>query len=87
MSHPIVPSDAQPCVWMSAGLLTLAEPVIGASAGYVEIAARSGLFTYISVRILKASRGDPFRLLIFLSILTAVFSAFLDNITAMIIIG
>jgi len=60
--------------------------VIGATV-FVEIAARSGLFTFISIKMLKASRGDPFRLLIFLSILTAVFSAFLDNITAMIIIG
>jgi len=60
--------------------------VIGATV-FVEIAARSGLFTFISVKMLKASRGDPFRLLILLSILTAVFSAFLDNITAMIIIG
>lgn len=60
--------------------------VIGATV-FVEIAARSGLFTWISIKMLKASRGDPFRLLIFLSVLTAVFSAFLDNITAMIIIG
>jgi Na+/H+ antiporter NhaD/arsenite permease-like protein len=60
--------------------------VIGATV-FVEIAARSGIFTFVSVKILKASRGDPFRLLIFLSVLTAVFSAFLDNITAMIIIG
>jgi len=60
--------------------------VIGATV-FVEIAARSGLFTWISVKILKASGGDPFRLLVFLSVLTAIFSAFLDNITAMIIIG
>ncbi len=60
--------------------------VIGATV-FVEIAARSGLFTFISVKMLKASRGDPFRLLVLLSILTAVFSAFLDNITAMIIVG
>jgi len=60
--------------------------VIGATV-FVEVAARSGIFTYISVKMLKASRGDPFRLLIFLSILTTIFSAFLDNITAMIIIG
>ena len=60
--------------------------VVGATI-FVEIAATSGVFTYISVRILKASRGDPFRLLILLSILTCIFSAFLDNITAMIIIG
>ena len=60
--------------------------VIGATV-FVQIAARSGVFTWVSIRILQASRGDPFRLLIFLSVLTAVFSAFLDNITAMIIIG
>jgi len=60
--------------------------VIGATV-FVEIAARSGVFTWVSIKMLKASRGDPFRLLIFFSILTAIFSAFLDNITAMIIIG
>lgn len=60
--------------------------VIGATV-FVEIASRSGIFTWISVRILKISRGDPFALLAWLSVLTVVFSAFLDNITAMIIIG
>lgn len=60
--------------------------VIGATV-FVEIASRSGVFTWISVKMLKASRGDPFRLLVFLSVLTVVFSAFLDNITSMIIIG
>ena len=60
--------------------------VIGATV-FVEIAARSGVFTWVSIKVLKASAGDPFRLLILFSILTAVFSAFLDNITAMIIIG
>ena len=60
--------------------------VVGATV-FVEIAARSGVFTWISIKVLKASAGDPFRLLILFSILTAVFSAFLDNITAMIIIG
>ena len=60
--------------------------VIGASV-FVEIASRSGVFSWISIKVLKASGGDPFRLLILFSILTAVFSAFLDNITAMIIIG
>ncbi len=60
--------------------------VIGATI-FVEIAARSGVFTWVSVKMLKVSRGDPFRLLILLSVLTAVFSAFLDNITSMIIVG
>lgn len=60
--------------------------VIGATV-FVEIAARSGIFAWVSIKMLKLSRGDPFRLLIYLSILTTVFSAFLDNITAMIIVG
>lgn len=60
--------------------------VIGATV-FVEIAARSGIFTWISVKMLKLSKGDPFKLLILFAILTAVFSAFLDNITAMIIVG
>jgi len=77
---PHLPVYIQMIEWEVIGI------VIGATV-FVEIAARSGLFTFISVKILKASRGDPFRLLIFLSILTAVFSAFLDNITAMIITG
>lgn len=60
--------------------------IIGATV-FVEVAARSGIFTWVSIKILKASKGDPFRLLVFLSVLTVVFSAFLDNITAMIIVG
>lgn len=60
--------------------------VIGATV-FVEVAARSGIFSWVSIKILKRSKGDPFRLLIFLSILTVIFSAFLDNITAMIIVG
>lgn len=60
--------------------------VIGATV-FVEVAARSGIFSWVSIKILKRSKGDPFRLLIFLSVLTVIFSAFLDNITAMIIVG
>jgi Na+/H+ antiporter NhaD/arsenite permease-like protein len=60
--------------------------VIGATV-FVEVAARSGVFTWVSIRILKTSRGDPLALLFLLSILTVIFSAFLDNITAMIIVG
>jgi len=60
--------------------------VVGATV-FVEIAARSGVFAWISIKLLKLSRGDPLRLLVLFSFLTVVFSAFLDNITAMIIVG
>jgi len=60
--------------------------IIGSSI-FVEIAARSGIFTWSAIRLLKASRGDPWKLLLLLGILTLVFSAFLNNVTAMIIVG
>jgi Na+/H+ antiporter NhaD/arsenite permease-like protein len=60
--------------------------IVGASI-FVELASRSGIFTYISIKLLKLSHGRPLRLLVFYSVLTLLFSAFLDNITAMIIVG
>ena len=60
--------------------------IIGSSI-FVEIAARSGIFTWSAIRLLKASKGDPWRLLLQLGALTLVFSAFLNNVTAMIIVG
>ena len=61
--------------------------IIIGSTIFVELISRSGLFAWISVKILKVSKGDPFKLLICFSGLTVVFSAFLNNVTAMIIVG
>lgn len=61
--------------------------IIIGSTIFVELISRSGLFAWISVKILKVSQGDPFKLLICFSGLTVVFSAFLNNVTAMIIVG
>ena len=61
--------------------------IIIGSTIFVTLISRSGLFTWVSVKILKVSRGDPFRLLICFAGLTVVFSAFLNNVTAMIIVG
>ena len=60
--------------------------IIGSSI-FVEIAARSGIFTWSAIRLLKSSKGDPWRLLLLLGVLTLLFSAFLNNVTAMIIVG
>ncbi|MDA7618530.1 ArsB/NhaD family transporter [bacterium] len=61
--------------------------IIIGSTIFVELISRSGLFAWISVKILKVSQGDPFKLLICFSGLTVIFSAFLNNVTAMIIVG
>ena len=60
--------------------------IVGASL-FVDVTSRSGLFTWIALKLTKASKGDPVKLLISYGILTVVFSAFLNNVTAMIIVG
>ena len=60
--------------------------IVGASL-FVDVTSRSGLFTWIALKLTKASKGDPVKLLISYGVLTVVFSAFLNNVTAMIIVG
>ncbi|MEZ6185183.1 MAG: SLC13 family permease [Planctomycetota bacterium] len=60
--------------------------ILGASL-FVDVTSKSGIFTWIAVKLTKLSRGDPRRLLWFYGALTVVFSAFLNNVTAMIIVG
>ncbi len=60
--------------------------ILGASL-FVEVTSRSGVFTWLAIKLTKQSGGDPFRLLVFYAVLTVVFSAVLNNVTAMIIIG
>lgn len=61
--------------------------IILGSSLFVDITSKSGLFTWIAIKVTKASGGDPARLLLFYGLMTVVFSAVLNNVTAMIIIG
>ncbi len=61
--------------------------IIFGSSLFVDVTSRSGLFTWIAIRLTKASRGEPLRLLLFYGLMTVVFSAVLNNVTAMIIVG
>ena len=49
--------------------------------------SKCGLFTWIAIKLTKASRGDPLKLLMFYGVMTVIFSAVLNNVTAMIIVG
>ncbi|MBW2278984.1 MAG: hypothetical protein JRF63_15940 [Deltaproteobacteria bacterium] len=60
--------------------------IFGASL-FIDITSKSGLFTWIAIKLTKASRGDPRRLLWFYGLMTVVFSAVLNNVAAMIIVG
>ena len=61
--------------------------IIMGSAVFVDVTSKSGLFTWIAIKLTKASGGDPFKLLMYYGLMTVVFSAVLNNVTAMIIIG
>jgi len=61
--------------------------IILGSSIFVDVTSRSGLFTWIAIRLTKVSGGDPLKLFWFYCLMTVVFSAVLNNVTAMIIIG
>ncbi|MCF6092754.1 ArsB/NhaD family transporter [Microaerobacter geothermalis] len=52
----------------------------------VGITNKTGVFQYMAIKSAKLAKGDPIRILIALSILTAVASAFLDNVTTVLLI-
>ncbi|MFD3449839.1 ArsB/NhaD family transporter [Microbacteriaceae bacterium 4G12] len=52
----------------------------------VNITSKSGVFEYAAIKAAKAAKGNPVRILILLSLITAVGSAFLDNVTTVLLI-
>ncbi len=52
----------------------------------VAILRKSGVFSILSVKIAGLTQGNPLKILILFSIVTAVMSAFLDNVTTVLII-
>lgn len=61
--------------------------IIVGSSLFVDVTSKSGLFTWIAIKVTKFSGGDPLALLILYGLMTVVFSAVLNNVTAMIIVG
>ncbi|MEC0226183.1 ArsB/NhaD family transporter [Paenibacillus alba] len=51
----------------------------------VNITAETGLFTYIALIAAKKAKGDPVRILVSLVLITAIGSAFLDNVTTVLL--
>ena len=51
----------------------------------VAITSHTGLFNYVAIWAAKKAKADPVRILLYLSLLTALFSAFLDNVTTVLL--
>jgi len=52
----------------------------------VHIAARSGIFNWLAIKILKLTKGHPIRIFVSMALFTAILSAFLDNVTTVILV-
>jgi len=51
----------------------------------VAICQKTGMFQYLAIKSAKAAKGDPWKILVALSIVTAVVSALLDNVTTVLL--
>jgi Na+/H+ antiporter NhaD/arsenite permease-like protein len=65
--------------WETLGLLTGMMIIVG-------VTERTGVFTYLALRVAQLSRGQPFRLVFLLAAVTGVMSAFLDNLTTILLV-
>lgn len=78
------------------GILTFEEAIsavdfetIGLLMGMmilVDLASSSGVFSWLNVKIARLTRGQPWLIFLLFIVVTFLFSAFLDNVTTMLII-
>ena len=54
---------------------------------FVAVVKNSGIFEYLAVKAARIAKGDPWRIMVYFMIITAVLSAFLDNVTTVLLIG
>jgi Na+/H+ antiporter NhaD/arsenite permease-like protein len=52
-----------------------------------NVLRETGLFQWVAVQAVRLGRGDPFHILVILSVVTAVSSALLDNVTIVILVA
>lgn len=79
------------------GVLTLDKAVsyidfntLGVLVGmmlFVGVVRHCGLFEYVSIKAAKMARGDPWKIMVSFMVITAVCSAFLDNVTTVLLMG
>ncbi|HWN21336.1 MAG TPA: ArsB/NhaD family transporter [Gaiellaceae bacterium] len=65
--------------WSTLGLLVGMMIIVG-------LTERTGVFTYLALRVAQLSRGHTVRLIFLLSGVTGLLSAFLDNLTAILLV-
>ncbi|MCI8468368.1 MAG: ArsB/NhaD family transporter [Eggerthellaceae bacterium] len=54
---------------------------------FVAVVKLSGVFEFLAVACARLAKGDPWRVMLLLVLLTATLSAFLDNVTTVLLVG
>lgn len=54
---------------------------------FVAVVKNSGLFEYVAIKSAKLTHGRPWAIMAVFAIITAVLSAFLDNVTTVLLVG
>ena len=54
---------------------------------FVAVVKQSGIFEYIAIKTAKIAKGNPWTIMVLFCIITAVLSAFLDNVTTVLLVG
>lgn len=62
-------------LWLLIGMMML-----------VSITAKTGIFQYVAIKAAKVVRADPIGVLLMIVVITAVFSALLDNVTTVLLV-
>ncbi|WP_432406408.1 SLC13 family permease [Wukongibacter sp. M2B1] len=53
----------------------------------VNILKKTGVFQYVAIRTAKIAKGDPWKIIVSFSVITAISSALLDNVTTILLIA
>lgn len=95
--HRTVAAIAGSVVLIFLHVLTVEEAVgfidfntIGVLIGmmlFVSVVRNSGLFEYVAIKAAKIAKGNPWKIMLLFALLTAVLSAFLDNVTTVLLVG
>ncbi|MEC4294059.1 ArsB/NhaD family transporter [Adlercreutzia shanghongiae] len=54
---------------------------------FVAVVKQSGIFEYLAIRCAHLAKGHPWPIMVLLMVLTACLSAFLDNVTTVLLMG
>ena len=53
---------------------------------FVSVVKLSGVFEFLAIKCARLAKGDPWKIMLLFVLLTAVLSAFLDNVTTVLLI-